>query len=336
MSIIYIGAFPPKWGGVTVKNNDLFNEFAYRGLSVKKVDIGKAKRDKSVAHILSLFKALTGTDDKLIIGVSAASRCLFVKIMYLVNRNVMHRSIMFVMGGAAAREIAGDSKDKKRMSEFKQIYVETPGMQKMLLSCGMKNVSVYPNCRKRTTVQYLRTTTSERLRCVFFSLIQKEKGVPEILEAAGKLPDVDFYFYGHIDGVYQDEFEREIHSLPNCCYKGVFRGDENSKYRELSQYDILLLPSHYDREGIPGALVEAKIAGLACIVSDVSYNREIVQDKINGIVLERNDATCLTEAIRLLDADRNMLVKQKQESFHSAEQYYMENYMDSIIHMITD
>ena len=336
MELIYIGAFPPKWGGVTVKNKDVYNELITTGLSIRKIDIGKIKREKSVSECISLVSALMGRDNRLIIGISAASRRSFVKLLHIVNRKTMNRSIMLVMGGAAAKEIAGDRDDRKRMSEFKRIYVETQGMRHLLTESGMKNVSIYPNCRKRRMQCPGTKKECEKLQCVFFSLIQKEKGVDEILETAGKMTNVDLTFYGHIDNEYLDEFKSGVERLSNCTYKGVFRGTDELKYRELSKYDVMLLPTKWDREGIPGILVEAKIAGLSCIVSNVSYNAEIVQNNVNGIVLTRNDSSCLTEAIRSLNEDRGKLEKQKEESFKSAENYYIENYIDSIIHDIRE
>ena len=111
MGLIYIGAFPPKWGGVTVKNNDVYNELIAKGLPIKKINIGKIKRDKSIFECISLVTALMGRDNRLIIGVSAASRRSFVRLLHAVNRKAMNRSIMLVMGGAAAREIADDRDD---------------------------------------------------------------------------------------------------------------------------------------------------------------------------------------------------------------------------------
>lgn len=331
MSVIYIGAFPPQWGGVTVKNDDLFNELTKNGISIEKVDLNKIKRSRSIKEALRLIRAITGRNNRLIIGVSAGSRRIFTKLLYLINKRIMSRSVVVVMGGAAARELSSDSDYMKWMSEFKRIYVETYGMAKLLMESGMRNVSIYPNCRKKAAHSFISEEENSKLQCVFFSLIQKQKGVDTILKSAKDLPEIDFSFYGPIDSKYKDEFEQNMHELGNCTYKGLFKGTDEEKYRELAKYDILLLPTRWTTEGIPGILVEAKIAGLTCIVSDVSYNSEIVTNGINGIVLARNDDQCLKEAISFLNEHRNILLMQKNESFKSADDYYIESYLDLFI-----
>lgn len=334
MSLIYIGAFPPKWGGVTVKNNDLFIELVERGLSINKIDLNRIKRKRSIPESIRLAVALVGRNNQFIIGISAGSRKSFSKILFKLNKKAMRQSIMIVMGGAAAQEISNDSEYMKLMAEYKRIYVETHGMYDLLVECGMRNVSIYPNCRKKAKQNLIAENRTGKLKCVFFSLIQKEKGVDNILKSAEELKETDFYFYGSIDNTYQNDFEREIKKLPNCFYKGLFKGTDDEKYLELAKYDVLLLPTRWTTEGIPGILVEAKIAGLSCIVSNVSYNSEIVTDGVSGIVLAHNNVACLTEAVCLLSRDRRLLENQKRESYKSANEYYIENYVDDIIREI--
>ena len=81
---------------------------------------------------------------------------------------------------------------------------------------------------------------------------------------------------------------------------------------------------------MPGILVEAKIAGLTCVVSNKSYNSELVRDGEEGIVMPSNDAETLAEMVRQLDADRTMLSKLKEGSRQSAERFYIESYIDEI------
>lgn len=169
-----------------------------------------------------------------------------------------------------------------------------------------------------------------RLKCVFFSLIQKQKGVDLILEASTVSKNVEFVFYGPIDPSYTEEFCTTIKRLPNVQYKGVFKGSSPEVYWELAKYDVLLFPTKWETEGVPGILVEGKIAGLAEIVSKKSYNAELVQDGINGIVLSQNDEEQLTKAIGLLDKDREYLREIRFQSKKSAERFYVDNYIESI------
>lgn len=168
------------------------------------------------------------------------------------------------------------------------------------------------------------------LRCVFFSQIQPEKGADLVLEAARMLPHVEFSFYGDIVDDYKDIFMSRVNAQQNVSYYGVFKGSIDAVYGELSKYDVLLFPTKWDIEGVPGILVEGKIAGLAEIVSNKSYNAELVRNGIEGIVLGDNSAADLAAAIQQLDENRKALSTLKAGSRSSAEQYFIENYISAI------
>lgn len=169
------------------------------------------------------------------------------------------------------------------------------------------------------------------LRIVYFSLISEPKGAERTLQAAAKLPDMKFVFYGPIATDYKEKFLKTIQDLHNVSFRGLFQGDSEAVYRELAGYDLVVLPTDWKAEGIPGILVEAKIAGIAAVVSDFAFNSEIVEDGVSGIVLKENTPEALEAALKKLDQDREFLAELKRGSQASAEKYYIENYMDDMV-----
>ena len=170
-----------------------------------------------------------------------------------------------------------------------------------------------------------------RFKAVFFSRITPEKGIDIVLDTAKLLPEVEFHIYGEIDGAYNNTFTNEVLGLSNTIYHGVFKSKGTKVYDELSKYDVMLLPTKWKYEGVPGILVESKIAGIPAIVSDICYNAEIVEDGVSGTVLKENTVERLVEAIGCLDEDRGKLDQLKYGAKQSAEMYYIENYMDDIL-----
>lgn len=334
MAVYYLGAFPAPYGGVTIKNQNLYHALC-REMQIKKIDFGLIKK-KRVFEMIRFLWAFLNPGNRFIIGVSGKrTRRRFSKLLYWFNRKAMRRSIIMMMGGAVAKDIAQDCEYQRYVKAYKQIYVETDGMKETLNHVGVNNVSVYPNGRARPIKKVQCHTNNGALRCVFFSLIQPEKGADIILAAAKELPMVQFDFYGNVSADYINSFDLCVAELSNVTYHGVFSGTSDAVYSELSGYDVLLFPTKWTIEGVPGILVESKIAGLVPIVSDESYNAEIVKDGTEGLVLRENNEENLIDAIRCLEADREMLFRLKENSSLSAEKYYIDNYVMDIVNMIS-
>ncbi len=327
--LYYLGTFPPPFGGVTTKNLNLYTALR-ENTEIGKIDFSKIK-SKNVVELLRLIAVFFNRNNIFAIGVAGQkTRKKFCKLLYYMNRKAMKRSIIFLMGGSVSHDIAADTEYQQYIAAYKAVYVETPGMKSELENVGLNNILIYPNCRFKphnTEDEYKR---SGKLSCVFFSLIQENKGVGNILAVAKELPNIDFAFYGHIDDDYKKHFANAVAELPNVKYMGVFSGDSDSVYSELAKYDVVLLPTKWKTEGIPGILVEAKIAGVTCIVSDESYNAEIIKNGEEGIVLSENTPEKLKEAIVKLDSDKDLLNRLKSNNHASAEKYYIENYIDQI------
>lgn len=122
----------------------------------------------------------------------------------------MNNSLIFLMGGTVANDIVSDPEYLKCAREYKMIYAETQGMIKTLKNAGLENTGYYPNGRFKPKKDVSVKGKEGKLKCVFFSLIQPEKGVDIILKAAEILPKIEFSFYGKIDRTYKMIFDDQI------------------------------------------------------------------------------------------------------------------------------
>jgi len=131
-----------------------------------------------------------------------------------------------------------------------------------------------------------------------------EKGVPELIEAAGRLDtDTRVVIAGPSDPDKDDALAPDL--LVQGREAGVefvgMRTDIESFYAGL---DVFVLPSH--REGFPRAAMEAAACGLPLVVTDIRGGRQVVDDGVNGILVPVMDPGALAAAIVSLarDADR--------------------------------
>jgi glycosyltransferase involved in cell wall biosynthesis len=146
----------------------------------------------------------------------------------------------------------------------------------------------------------------------------REKGVREFVEAAAivrkQLPDVQFLLAGDSDPGNPSSV------APNLVAEWQGRGDvsflgHRSDIRELIQAaDLAVLPSY--REGMPRSLLEAAACGLPLVATDVPGCREIVSNRINGLLVPPLDSKLLAGAIfeLLIDSERRAAMGQRSRA----------------------
>ncbi|WP_441248723.1 glycosyltransferase family 4 protein [Kitasatospora sp. McL0602] len=113
-----------------------------------------------------------------------------------------------------------------------------------------------------------------------------EKRLDLALEMLRRLPDLHLAVVGEDQAPYP---------CPGGAPRAHFLGrlaDAAPLYRAA---DCLLLTS--DSEGVPAQLIEAALAGLPAVATDVGWVRDLVQDGVTGALVPPGDAPALAEAL---------------------------------------
>jgi glycosyltransferase involved in cell wall biosynthesis len=66
--------------------------------------------------------------------------------------------------------------------------------------------------------------------------------------------------------------------------------------RLLSAADVVMLTS--DTEGVPGVLIEAGLCGKPTAATDVGFVKDVIQDRVTGVVVPAGDADALADGVR--------------------------------------
>lgn len=144
-------------------------------------------------------------------------------------------------------------------------------------------VSEYPN---GDTIDFL-----------FVSRIMKEKGIDQYLDAAivirKKYPKTRFHICGFCEEAYEDKLKR-LSNAGVIIYHGLVK-DMASMYERMS---CIVHPTYYP-EGMSNVLLEASACGRPIITTDRSGCREIVDDGVNGYIVEEKNSNALIDKIEL-------------------------------------
>ncbi|MER6303623.1 glycosyltransferase family 4 protein [Kitasatospora sp. NPDC001539] len=126
------------------------------------------------------------------------------------------------------------------------------------------------------------------LLVAWIGAIAPEKRLDLALDVLDRLPDVRLAVAG--DGPLRESLARHP-AAARAHFLGALP-DPVPLYRAA---DALLLTS--DNEGVPGALIEAALAGVPAVATDVGWVREVVRDGATGALVAPGDPLALAEAL---------------------------------------
>ncbi len=102
--------------------------------------------------------------------------------------------------------------------------------------------------------------------------------------------------------------------------KVIFTGALQDVRPALNAADVFVLPSR--QEGLSVALLEAQAAGLACAVSDLPGNRELVLDGESGLVFPVGDVPAMARAMSELERDPSLRTRLGSKARRELESNY--------------
>lgn len=232
----------------------------------------------------------------------------FIYLMSVLCRFEVH---YFVVGGWLREFLTDLPFHRFGLKRIAGIHVETQRLLTELQQYyGFNNVDIFPNFRFFDFD--LKKYDSDKLRIVFMARVCRMKGLDWIFELASRIKECHLQdrfsvtFFGPVLSEDQVYFEESLSEYSFVEYKGALEPSEIHK--TLCQYDVMLLPTHYYTEGLPGSIVDAYIAGLPVIVSEWKHAHEFVDDGISGYIIPfREGQNQLIEKVMLLEKDRRLL-----------------------------
>lgn len=136
--------------------------------------------------------------------------------------------------------------------------------------------------------------------------VTRQKGIPSLLQAAERihaiLPAVKFLIVGPREGegpfaVRAEEFDRHAGYI-------IAPGARSDIPSVLAMSDVFAFPSEY-AEGVPRAVMEAALAGLPIVATDIAGCREVIRNGWNGVLTPQCDPRALADAIVAMIGDRS-------------------------------
>jgi glycosyltransferase involved in cell wall biosynthesis len=290
-------------GGPAIKNRILI-KYLNSNSEIRVCNTHNRKLSNFLKTALAL---IFSKENQIIVSVSRKGRFVLYPIL-LVKKllNVKLKYATICIGGTIVEDAIEHPyiiTNALRRSDL--IFVETKMLKnKVEDQLALKNVYYMPNYKEiDNNGSRMTRKKSERydsnLKFVFLSSIRNVKGVATMIYAFNKIinkyPQAILDIYGPIRDDFDIKILEDIKENTNINYKGLV--NNNEVIEKLSVYDVFIFPTEYTGEGFPAVLIEAYLAGLVVVASDMNYNTEIVREGINGWVFPSGDEEKLVQAL---------------------------------------
>lgn len=253
---------------------------------------------------------------------------VFVPLLLFFNFFLRRDLIHIVIGGFLPALIKEKPRYLKMENRFSAVFVQTDNLLKDLNNLGVKNLHISSNPKRLNTRKEtdLYVWKEKEVKVCVFSRLNQVKGIVEAIDAI-KLANSrlgGLYIRLDLYGLIQPGFEAWLNGLlsENASfveYKGIIYFDKTVE--SLQQYFALLFPTYYYGEGFPGNVVDAYNTGLPIIATDWLYNKDVIKDGRNGILVPIKDARALSDAVLKLYNDRQLHYTMAKNCLEDAAQY---------------
>lgn len=180
----------------------------------------------------------------------------------------------------------------------------------------MKNVEVISNPLE------LNPVNQEREKIILaVGRLDQQKGFDTLLKAFSKVKMGEWKLCIAGDGIEKENLLRLKKELN--LHNVEFIGNRKDIFEWYAKSSIFILSSK--KEGFPNVLLEAMGSGCACVGFDCPYGpSEIINDGVNGILVENQNIEELTQAIQKLIDDNQLRERLSQEALNVIETYHID------------
>ena len=200
---------------------------------------------------------------------------------------------------------------------------QTEGAKAYFSKRLQKQSCVIPNpvVRENDNVRFDTSTDNHEIVFIarFENMQKRQDLMVNALEKVVKVfPDTILKFYGTGKDLPMIE---NIVKEKNLESNVRFIGYTNNPEEEMVKSEVFVLTSDY--EGIPNSLIEAMSVGMPVVSTDCDPGgaRMLIEDGVNGILVPKNDAQGIADAIIRIFKDKELREKLSREAYKITEKY---------------
>ena len=327
-------------GGQNIKTeqitNDLINLYGKSKIEIADTSIGKIKL---------FYKCLSVAKSCEHVIIIAAQNGVKVLIpLYVILSKIFNIKIHYIVVGAwICDAIGGNYILRKTIPMVHHIYPQTKILKNKLVSqYSLKNVVVMHNYKeiKPIGLEHIDKHSGQVYKLCCVSRIEEKKGISDAIKIVSKINEtqselkVILDIYGPIKDDYEEEFRELVNKYGYVNYCGIIEPNETIKF--VKNYYLLLFPTKYFTEGIPGTILDAFFSGVPVLASRWESCNEIIKEHITGFSYLFGDMGDFHNKLLYLLNNDELVYKMKKKCIDESKKYTKDEALKPIINYLNE
>jgi glycosyltransferase involved in cell wall biosynthesis len=279
-----------------------------------------------LVHHYTVKAVLYGTAAARLCGIKAIVNSV-TGLPYIIvspKKGVLKRMARWVAMRWYGWAVTGDENATvvQNHDDLELLQTFAPGVKQNAIVTNGSGVDLNHYSEKPKKARFARSPVN----ILFVGRFLKEKGVFELMDAVRKMRSREIPFEMHMCGDFDhgNRSSATFDDLASWKNEGLvdWSGRLNDVRGKLEEADVVVLPSY--REGTPRSLLEALAVGRPLVTTDVPGCRNVVENNVNGLLVESHDPVQLADAMIKLIEDENLREEMGQASRTLAESRFDE------------
>lgn len=327
------------FNGQTIKTKNIYNQLVkkYGEYNVSIIDTYNWKK-----HPLRLFSQCivsSKNSDHIVILPAHKGFKIFVPLFNFLKKKKRFKLHYIVIGGWLYSLVKNNRRMKKELSKTDYIYLENNKTISQLKKLGLNNLYKMNNFKELKVSKYKKVNTKSGLTCCIFSRIEEKKGISNAIKVIKRInketaTKVTLDIYGQVSDEYKNNFAKLLKGEEYIFYKGTV--DPNRSVETIEKYDLLLFPTLYYTEGIPGTIIDSFFSGVPVLASRWENYDEILEDNKTGYSFIFQNDEDFYQKLKEIAKNKNIILKLKNNCKERAKEYTPENSMRVLVDNIGD
>lgn len=326
----YLGNGNNVFEGQSIKTTMIYSELKKKYGEKKIYIINTYNWKKNI--LKNIFKCIIMKIKCSNIIILPAQNSVKILIPFFIRKNLFNKyKLHYIMiGGWLPSLLNNNRKLKKACAKVDFIYTETNYTKKQLNEVGLKNVVIMKNFKnlKVTKFKYAKNSSNQFKLCIF-SRIEELKGIDDAIYVVNKYynkisNNIKLDIYGNVKDEYKEKFFSQLNEVINYC--GII--DYDKSVETIQKYDLLLFPTLYKTEGIPGTILDSYYAGVPVLASKWLSFSDVITDNITGFGYDFGNKEDFYNKLCFIIENKDKLKKMSNSCKKEALNYNIENCLE--------